>query len=394
MIRKILLAAALWMFATGTFAQVRSFPGPGSNVDGTVAYTTASLPRFRLALAAVKRNTADAVVNCVGDSITAGLYATGPIGTNARVTSYCNVLAQELANLGIPTSNNSFFGDANSASLAAYDPRITIGAGWAPNTGIFPRPPGGNAQFNSTTANNLSFAPTGAVDTCDVYYLVDPTYGGITIQSDGGSTTAVSETATRGYAKTTLSMGSPGTHVLNVARTSGNVNISGADCYNSTSHVVRIRNFGISGATSANLIATTQAYMTGVVFGAGIVADLWINNIGVNDAAAGTAGATMQANITTLGTNEQRSTSDIVYIQPFPSAVAGVTAPNEAALYAAVLASANAKNAPMFSWAFRVIDWNTAVTNGFAAAGDNLHPTIAGYNDFGVNMADLFKKVF
>lgn len=97
------------------------------------------LPKFQAALTAMKAGTRNAKILCLGDSTTAGLWATGVAYANNRASNYPNAMAAALASRYATYTGNQFGSAESTGSIAnfkAFDPRWVMDANWSANSGF------------------------------------------------------------------------------------------------------------------------------------------------------------------------------------------------------------------------------------------------------------------
>lgn len=333
-----------------------------------------SLPKFRAALAKVRRGTANATIACIGDSTTRGVGAAA--GTAAFLNGYPPQLASMLAApLGVALSANNAIGSGN-VTLASNDSRVALtgGSQGAVNATL------GGALFQLTASGHtFAFTPGVAADTFDIYSVKTGATGSFTINLDGGSTLATVSglIAGGGMVKTTVT-GTLATHTLNCVWGSGTCYVVGVHAYDSTSKKVQILNLGASGVRSSNLADTTNGYaaLNAIPIYA---ADLTILDCGINDWSNAVSISTYTANMQAVIV-QALTTGDVMLVTPVPSAqsVAGlaVQQPYITALYGL----AQAYNLPLIdAWArFGTYE----ALNGLGLYSDTLHPNGVGYADF------------
>lgn len=258
-----------------------------------------SLSTWRSALQNVALGIENAIVLCIGDSLTAGCASTGnQMGSNARSGSWPAVMAGLMTNA--PASAASWFGDANAPgdgkTLPQYDSRITMSAGWTATTNNLTV--GHYAQSQqSANLNALSFAPGVEFDRIRVYYAcwdTSPEYtiniGGATLATLNMDQDAYNGTA---YEDVTCALG---TNTLNIVATGDWGSINGAYVYKSSVKQVTIINGGWWGVTTAEYASDANGYQPLDTL-AVINPDLTIIMLGGNDCLSGTAQAAFKASL-------------------------------------------------------------------------------------------------
>ena len=372
----------------------------GAMFADAVNFDGAHLPNFRKAVVDTLFGVSDTIINFAGDSTDAGVIAIGgaaAVYTNGRVQSMPALLAQYLNSLGIPSIADNWFGDAasstHSSTLAAYYPQVTLGSGWASFTGGgVGLVPGGYAIANSTTTNNLATASRSQCDSATIFYLQSPSTGSFTWQADSGTVSGAINTSngTSGIATLNVSLGSVGTHTLNIARTAGSVYIVGVDFYNSTKKQIRVRNLGVGGSQTSDWVYTNYGWSIGnQINKAAYAAALTFVGPGINDWINAAGASNTQTNLISLYGKIATAGGDIVIVDPLPSNTSAVSAATQAQYTSVIKALALSQNLAMFDLNLRMVNYGTAVAQGFMGAGDNYHGTFEGYGDAARRLAHL-----
>jgi lysophospholipase L1-like esterase len=348
-------------------------------------FNPAQLSRWRLALAKVRAGQAQARIAVTGDSITAGFGSTPTNGySNAIATSYPSQLAAALNAYKAPTRYNSFFTENGfstqaGATPSVVDPRLTLGTGWT-NAGASTF--GGNSFTGASASGALTFAPTGAFNTVDVYYLVNSGLGSFTVSVGGVTLATVNTAGVSSLGKVTVSTGASAAvgSIVVTPTGSGTVFIAGEDAYDSANPKVSVWNQGRIGAGIAFLAATTNGYSWQNAL-VSTAPDLVICGIGVNDYRTAGSGITL-ANYITLYQQfitAVTAVSDMVMVIEVPSAASSAPLATQAQFVAAQYALAAANNLPVIDFTQRYVSWS--FSNGLGYYFDSLHPNAAGYND-------------
>jgi lysophospholipase L1-like esterase len=386
--------------ASGTcLDNITGFSGTGvltRNGAGSYAFTPPPLPtytnfgptqlsRWRLALAKVRTGQGMARIAATGDSITAGFGSTPTNGfSNAIASSYPAQLASALNTYKVPARHDSFFTEngfstQSGATPSIVDPRLTLGTGWT-NAGASTF--GGNSFTSSTASSILNFAPVGAFNTVDIYYLVNSGLGSFTVNTGGATLATVNTAGTSALGKITVSTGSAAAvgSINIVVSGSGAVFIAGEDAYDSANPKVSVWDQGRIGAGIAFLATTTNGYSWQNAL-VSTAPDLVICGIGVNDYRTAGSGITL-ANYISLYQQfitAVTAVSDMVMVIEVPSNVTSAPAATQAQFVAAQYALAAANNLPVIDFTQRYVSWS--VSNGLGYYFDSLHPNAMGYND-------------
>jgi lysophospholipase L1-like esterase len=359
--------------------------GGGNNVK---------LPKWRRALAKVRAGTANANLMALGDSTTAGSFATGNgYVASARSMSYPTQLAALMATAtGLPINLNTFAGsNAGSSDFLAYDPRWTsLGTNWT--VGAIPSF-GGSLIGNNNAGNytTAKFQTSGITDTVDIWYLQNTSYGTFTVSIDGGQSTSANIVAAGAISmqKVTKTFTRGSNHVLEFNKVAdGNVFIAGFCAYDSQVKSVNIFNGGYPGKKASDFVANTNVWDPLPMLGT-FAPDLTLLNININDWIAGTAAATFTSQMQTIITQAQLS-GDVLLQTGMPSKITSATQAAQDAITVATRLLAQPLNIPVVDVSSAWCDYTTAVASGyFLPANDVVHPGAAGY----ANAALLISQV-
>lgn len=337
------------------------------------------LPKWRKAIADVQNGEGRARYLQIGDSITAG---------QTRANSWPRRIRAMLASAGVAAIDESTYcsaGNADLTAFVAYDPRWSFGSGWSLYADPGLESLGGKPFSNNTTTDAASFTPTSAVDTFEITYTNPAVTGVFTVDIDGAVSgsgyASVNITSDDTLKKVTVSVGSVGTHTLNIKRVSGLVIFDAVRAYDSTAPAVDIMNAGWAGSTSLQWnrmgsngwlppasIATAAPHLTDIM-------------LGTNDYPAPTKTpiATFTANIQALITAAKAS-GDVRLLTPMPSSTSFAHLSDQADVMNALIGLASTNSIPLINLTTRFVDYTTLAANGFAA-GDGVHPNNAGRTD-------------
>jgi len=365
-------------------------PEPFANIFGV---NSTKLPKWQKAIARASLGLQNAVMACIGDSQTAGALGASPTDyVGAKASSYPAILSSFLSgSSGLPASQQSWWGEAHAGNsgvtITQYDPRVVLGANWA--FVAAQNLPGGYPIGNSTSTTNLAFTPTVPVDTFDIYYLKNTTFGSFTTQVDAGAVSApTSTTGAAGMAKLTVST-TLGTHTLNIARSSGGVvDIQATVAYNSAQKSILVWGMGSGGTKTADWVSTAAGFSNGNVIGSVIQADLWAVVLGANNMIASVSSGTLAADVatftselTTLVTNCKQS-GDVILGCPYPLSTASVSQAIQDAYRAAIFNVAATQGLMVLDWQGLVTSWAQANADGFGTAIDPYHPLAPAYPEY------------
>ena len=273
------------------------------------------LPNWRKARAAVLQRIGGARILCLGDSLTAG--GSTEAGS-LQAAAYPTMLARLLGNV-YPATAAGFYGGKYGSGISAYDPRLTLGAGWTAVEASTVAVLGGQAIENTTTTNALTFAPGVAWDTAEV--TVAGIGAGSLGLSIGGAVTNYSPTV--GVVTTiTYTAASLAAHTLTIARVSGDVQVLGIVCTDSTAPAVTVINAARGGYEIGDYLDSTDFYSPANTL-PNVTADLCLVEIGINDRNAELAPASYRAQLSAL-LDLLPAASDVVLIasaSPSPGAL-------------------------------------------------------------------------
>jgi lysophospholipase L1-like esterase len=346
---------------------------------------------------AVQAGSSHAVLAFSGDSTTHG-WADGTTGLAAN--SVPGKVAAKLAAAGVPAENDSIFGLGGEPTLAAqalWDTRLAFGAGWVPSTIISL---GGKAIANNTTTNALSFTPSNAWDTAEVWFQGQTGVACPITFDVGGATTSATTTAST-FTRVTYSPGTNAVQTLNIKRnTAGSevLTVIGIHCYDSATKRVAVFNFGVAGATSTDLAnaaaasSANNAYTTVVSGALGGVSAAGCLSAGINDYRASTLVAleTYVSNLRTLIAT-RKSIGDLIGFVPVPSKIADTAQATQDSYDNEFRAQVMNGGIPTYdvpvAWSY----WIGANASGLFGS-DNLHPSVAGYDDIATKLVTLLTQ--
>lgn len=264
----------------------------------------------------------------LGDSTFRG-DATGGDGTRAQ-KAIAYQLSQKLNGMGIVSGANSVWGSSSSlfTTLLSTDSRVTSTGAWTQTGSLGP---GGNT-FGAGSTGTMTFTPAGNVTKADIYWINNTAGRVFTWAVDGGAATNITTTGVYALTKTTVSLGTSGIHALTLAQNTGICNIVGIDAYDDTAgrNEISVWNWGVSGASSTNLVDNTDPVAGRLASYTLLAPDLVIIEGGViNDWRQGIPVATTVANLTTLVNAMKAIASVVLYTPRFDNGTAGASAQQE-----------------------------------------------------------------
>lgn len=345
---------------------------------------SASLLYWRRAIARTRATTpVRGKMVIIGDSTSMGAGA-GSSGTSLLTGAYLKAWPHRLATMSsapVQLSSNSWWGtqgydSAAGITLSGYDPRLTLGANWAPNLATL----GGKViRYAPGAVNNFSFTPQAAFDTIVVYFLKNSGNGSATINVDGGASlgTITTSNASLVWATQTFTC-AKGTHTINIVpNNDGQMFFGGIVTYDSTVPAIDVIQTAIYGSLAGSHVANTNVYdhMPTLRF---IAPDVTIICLTINDSNGGTPLATYQPNLQTIITNAKLSGDVILMVGP-PSNTTQATDGTLDSYISVVKALAATNNCALINLKDR---WGSyAATNPVLPYADTLHPGELGYVD-------------
>lgn len=267
----------------------------------------------------------------IGDSTTRGQSTGG--GTSQAVNSWPMQLSTLLNAAGVNSGANNVWSDGGSWGLGQTisnfltgDSRVSIANAVTLGSVLSA---GGN-NFAMAAAAALSFVPQASCNTADIIWRDGATGRNFNWQVDGGSTTQVNSTNVTQFGVNSVALGSVASHTLTLNWVAGSVSIIGVSAYNNTRKELTLWNWGICGATSANLInnVDTAVGRLAILAHSALKPDLaFIEGGLINDWRTSVAVATSKANLTTLVATIKTNGGDVILCTPtFDAGSTGLTA--------------------------------------------------------------------
>jgi hypothetical protein len=332
-----------------------------------------------------------------GDSTTRGVDETAsPYNSQYQFNDVVKQVSLLLNSGGITSGAHNWFGLSGS-SLTDYlnrDGRFSAASGVVLGSNQIQ---GGTEIRFPGVASSITYTDT-AVNTCDVYWGDQVATGRVfSVTVDGGTTTNFTTSGTAQFAKTTLSLGAVGTHNLVFNWVSGGTTLLyGIDCRDSTRNELSFWQMGISGGTSANMIANSGTP------GAGRIQQLTtfpvklvITEMGVvNDARTSVTVATFKANTTSFVTSMKALNTDVILLTPpFDNGIATGNVVNQAQYVTAMYQVAAEQGIGIIDPQGHWVSYLNSVANGWQVSTDNVHLTKAGYADEAIIIAATIKSI-
>ena len=355
-------------------------------------YTPGSTRRIRAAMAKARTKAASGAIACIGDSNVRGTGSA--VGGAQGYNGWPVQLAALLTAAGVKAQCENFFGTGGyGGSFSSFDSRIVFsGSGISQPNGSGLVCPGGWLFYASATGS-LTFTTQTACTACDIFYFGSSSAGSMSYQVDGGSATTFScVQASSNIYKLTISLGALATHAVTLNWISGGVYLVGMDCYDATTPLLHIWNWGWHGSTSAQwtnqatgstTTPTSKWLPLNCIAGSSAVQPAGIIGpaLGINDmnTTNNMSAATVQANKQLL-LSSWAATSDTILLTEGPSAAATVPSLAVQQSYNALdwqLALSN--NIPMLDELGWMGDEPTMEALGIYNT-DHLHKTYAGHS--------------
>jgi hypothetical protein len=384
----------VWVAGRQYWCDGRYITQPGDVVD---------LKKWSRAISRVRSNSGNAVLACVGTSITAGCFGNNANDwLNAKSASYPSKLAKELSLLlGITTNVGSVIGDQSVVQHAAlgggggntlpiYDGRITHGSSW----GVAARSVAGGQDIASVATaispgnETFTFASDETWDTVIIYWFKASTLGTFTVDFGAGvqATCNNAITAGSGNVSTVLPAGNglaittitkaAGVNVINFIRTvAPSVEIFAIRTLNSTVSALEVLNMGWAGSKVQEHISTTAAYNSLSLMQT-YAADLYLVELGTNEVLAGLSPGTYKTNLTKL-VSYLKTVGDVALIAQTP--LRSQYAAEQAEIIAAMYAVSGELGAPIV--ANFTQKWGAVEDANDYLFSDDVHPVGMGYQN-------------
>lgn len=336
---------------------------------------------------AVAAGTRKARLLCLGDSLTAGLNSTANgMGSNARSLSY----PAQMSFVGAPSHSDAFFGDANSAdsatTVAQYDSRISLGAGWQADTTDSKSINGNLFVQASTASTSFAFAPALAFDNFTVWYEKFSGSPQYTVNIDGGSslgTLAANGSPAIGSASFSVSLG---THTINVvANSTATGKIFGVEAWASTTPKIQIVQAGASDWQASDWVQNNSNPWDPLPFAQSLAPDLTLVCLGKNEQDLGTSPTVYQVNLWALTAGIIAAGSPVVIFGPplsLPTQLgSNMSEANQLAFENNMRSVASQLGCTFYSLTQSRANWNSYANANAAGFMAGMHCTPAGYLD-------------
>ncbi len=341
--------------------------------------------------------TRNAIVAFNGDSTTRGVDETAsPYNSQYSLGAMPIQLATVLNSSGVASGSNNWFGLSGSTlnDYVIRDSRLTVSGGTV----------SGSNQYQGGTEIRFPGVTSGAtltfdnVDTCNVIW-VDQGAAGRTMSYavDGGSATNLATSGVSAIVSTSnIALGSVGTHTLSFNWVSGGTTLlPGVNCWNSTRSEVSLWNMGISGGTSAGMIANTGTPGAGRIQQlTNFKPDILITEMGlVNDWRTSVTVATSKANMTSFVTSMKAIGVQVLFLTPpYDNGTTGLAA-DQNSYVSAMYQVAAEQGIGLIDIRQRWISYANALAKTWQSPGDNVHPSKAGYLEEANIIANVIKSI-
>ncbi|MBB1651702.1 GDSL-type esterase/lipase family protein [Delftia sp. UME58] len=313
----------------------------------------------------------------IGDSNVAGEGAgSGPRGlTGGAAASF----ARRLAGL-LGFQHASFFGDQNitvspAVALSTYDPRLSLGSGWAPDASVSSIVGGRFLVAAGGSSGKLTFSPVSSVAGIRLWY---PTLSGLntalSVAVDGTTIDTINQSSSPSIAHRDYTV-SPGMHTISIgAGASGSAFVSGIECWDGSAAPVLLQGgFCTARAVDLNVASNPWNSRPGAT---ALAPDYALLYCTINDAIASTDVAAYYADTEAL-VRSLAATADGCLCVGFPASTAAVTSGRYDA-YAQALRSIAADANWSYFDARAVLGRSYTVASAKGYAFDNYHPSPAG----------------
>lgn len=379
---------------------------------GTLAFPSirnakpSNMKQLRQAKARINTGAGNGAILFVGMSLDFGQGAgTGTNGlTGCKAKSIPTKLATKLTARGLTAQAHSWFGSgaqATAADLTLADPRLVFNSGWAVSTSFttiakYP-------FLNSTNTNNLTFTPSGNVDSFRTYYGRGS--AGDTVAQQIDSETA-QNFSTQGsslvIADTVVSGTGAGTKVLKLRRTGALTNafVIGCRAWDSTATALECINMGWPSSSASNWeqnnsalypLSAVEAVITDLL-GLSIPVTVFLG-VDLNDAIAIKNGtrtvAEYTASMQTLISGYRAAGADVVLVTGNP--MTSIYDNGQTQTIQAQHRLADYYDIPIIDIFNRFGSYDEA--NAIGLMYDTIHPNDRGYDDQATLLANFILNI-
>jgi hypothetical protein len=327
-----------------------------------------ALPKFSKAVR-MARGGVHTMVAVARNSTGVGYAATDGGNIGGRAWSPVSVMSKSLKRLGVTVNTQNFFGDCNVAvdgnTVAQYDPRVTLGAGWS---AVMLKGPGGGGFQNLTTTNPLTFQCDAPIDRAIFFYTTNNNAGNMTADVGGAALVTMTGNQTPAFRSTgVISLGAPALYAVNIKNPagSGQCYFNGFVGWNSNDPGISVINIGWNGMTGANLNEQSPAWL-------------------IYSAFTVLSAATRTTNMaSTIARMKSTGASDVLLIGDPPSLTNRVSQAAQDAYDLGYQSIVNTSNVPYLSGR-EYLGPNDSAGSAILFADDYGHLTRYGYSVFGL----------
>jgi hypothetical protein len=343
--------------------------------------STATTTRMKAGYNAMIAGTRNMNIAIMGDSTERGVDETAVPYNSQYPLSAAEQLARLFRSSAMASGANNWYGISgnNFNDYMIRDSRVSAtGSATAFNTAV-PCQGGSELEFPTATGT-FNFTPQQPVNTADIYYQDSAAGRQFSWAVDGGGATTITTTGVNTIVKLTIPLGAVGTHTIQLAWIAQFVRIYGIDAYDNTRKEVTIRQWGISGGTSSDMVLDTGTPSSGRLRQLALFpVDLAIGDMGlVNSWRNSRSIANCQTDIAGIIAAVQAAGGDFIFCTPpFDSGSTGATASQQAyidAVHTTVLAA----GASVFNIRTALGSKANSDALGYTSAADAVHWTIAG----------------
>lgn len=325
----------------------------------------------------------------VGDSTSMG-FDGGNDGLgigNSKENSWPSIMANRLTTLGVQSNWENIAATQGNANVVAdsyfqtggYKTGLNMGAAWtAQGTSTTM----GGVMYTATSAGTFSYTPEIAVDTFELWDIVDAGLGTISYNIDGGTDTNLVQAGTAASRRTVIPAGASGTHTLNIKWVSGTGFIGGVRAWNSAVKAFDFLNCGRGSSTAADWVVNVSPYNSlPVLANAALTADFVTIMLGENDEIQGKTESQFKTPYQTLINTAAAGGANILLVTPIPVSAGTVPLATQALMRQWCKDLAVTNSLPLLDLFANYGDWIAMNAAGLMFSGG--HPNKAGYASIG-----------
>lgn len=321
----------------------------------------------------------------MGDSTMRGVdEAASPYNTQYSRLAMPMKVSGYLNNMGITAGSDNWYGisGSNFNDYMTRDERCgSTGATTAFGTAVNCQ--GGSEVEFPTAAGTFTFTPLNPCNKADIYYQDSTAGRQFSWAVDGGSATTLTTTGANTIVKVTIDLSTVALHTITLTWVAGFVRIYGIDCYNDTRRQLTMRQWGIAGGTSTDMINDTGTPNAGRLTQMSlyppklVISECGVVNSWRNSRSVANTTTDMQSLITAV----KNAGSDFIFlVPPFDNGSTGLTS-SQNDYVTAMYTLADSNNVGLIDIRKRHLSWKNAVNYGWMRSSDNVHPAAFGYDD-------------